>query len=268
MPYLNLDNSKRLHYRDIQPTSSASPRETFIFTHGLGSTQNYYAPILSAFTEESFRCITFDTTGSGRSPPTHSYVQTVQTLSDDVIALMDFLNVEKAVLVGHSMGCLTAANLAITKPERIVASVWIGPVYPGAQLTEVFGTRMATVREKGMEAMADTIPSAAVGSGASEVCKAMIRELLLGQSVEGYCGNCRVIKEAEAPKYEDITIPILIVAGEEDKSAPLEGCKKMFEQLPGEEKKMVVLEEVGHWHCLEAPEEVSEEILNFYHEIQ
>jgi pimeloyl-ACP methyl ester carboxylesterase len=66
-------------------------------------------------------------------------VQTVQTLSDDVIALMDFLNVEKAVLVGHSMGCLVAANLAITKPERIVASVWIGPVYPGAQLAEVFG---------------------------------------------------------------------------------------------------------------------------------
>jgi hypothetical protein len=61
---------------------------------------------------------------------------------------------------------------------------------------------MATVREKGMEVMADTIPYAAVGSGASEVCKAMIRELLLGQSVEGYCGNCRVIKEAEAPNYE------------------------------------------------------------------
>jgi hypothetical protein len=61
---------------------------------------------------------------------------------------------------------------------------------------------MATVREKGMEAMADTIPYAAVGSGASEVCKAMIRELLLGQSVEGYCGNCRVIKEAEVPEYE------------------------------------------------------------------
>src|ERR1700712_35077 len=102
--------------------------------HGLGSTQNYYAPILPAFTEENFRCIAFDTTGSGRSPPVHNTTQNVQTLSDDIIVLMDFLKVEKAVLVGHSMGCLVAANLALTFPERIVASVWIGPVYPGPQL--------------------------------------------------------------------------------------------------------------------------------------
>lgn len=42
----------------------------------------------------------------------------------------------------------------------------------------------------------------------------------------------------------------------------------MFEQLPGEEKKLVVLKGVGHWHCLESPQEVSKEILGFYHEIQ
>lgn len=53
-----------------------------------------------------------------------------------------------------------------------------------------------------MEAMADTIPNAAVGSKASELCKAMIRELLMGQSVEGYCGNCGVIRNAEVPSYE------------------------------------------------------------------
>lgn len=50
--------------------------------------------------------------------------------------------------------------------------------------------------------MADTIPYAAVGSKASELCKAMIRELLMGQSVEGYCGNCGVIRNAEVPAYE------------------------------------------------------------------
>lgn len=68
-------------------------------------------------------------------------MQSVQTLSDDIISLMDFLKVEKAVLVGHSMGCLVAANLASQEEsrERIVASVWIGPVYPGEGLAEVFG---------------------------------------------------------------------------------------------------------------------------------
>lgn len=58
-----------------------------------------------------------------------------------------------------------------------------------------------------MEAMADTIPYAAVGSKASELCKAMVRELLMGQSVEGYCGNCGVIRNAQVPAYE-VSLPI------------------------------------------------------------
>lgn len=36
------------------------------------------------------------------------------------------------------MGCLVAANLAEKLKERIVASVWIGPIYPGGKLAEVF----------------------------------------------------------------------------------------------------------------------------------
>lgn len=59
------------------------------------------------------------------------------------------------------------------------------------------------------------------------------------------------IHKLTQPQTQTIKIPILILAGSEDKSAPLEGCKKMFGQLPGGEKKLVVMEGVGHWHCLE-----------------
>jgi len=165
------------------------------------------------------------------------------------------------------MGGIIAANLAIKHPDRIVASIWIGPVYPSAQIASVFDGRIRTVKEKGMEAMADTVPNAAMGKKASELSRAMIRELLLGQTVEGYIGNCGVIANAEVPEYESIGCPVLLIAGEEDKSASLEGCEKMFGRVKVE-KKMVVLKEVGHWHCLEAPEAVSKEILDFYHEIQ
>lgn len=80
---------------------------------------------------------------------------------------------------------------------------------------------MSTVREKGMEAMADTIPYAAVGANASELAKAMIRELLLGQTVEGYCGNCGVIKNAEVPEYE-VSPPLPLYSSMENGSQSLE----------------------------------------------
>jgi len=194
--------------------------------------------------------------------------QSIDTLSSDIIALMDTLSVEKAVVVGHSMGGIVAANLAATHGDRIVASVWIGPVYPSSAVAEVFAKRIEVVEEKGMEAMANSIPQAAVGSKASPLAKAMIRELLIGQDARGYVSNCRVIAQAKAPEYGKIKVPILLLAGEEDRSAPLEGCRKMFNEIGTEDKRMEVMKGIGHWHCLEAFDEVSKLILDFYHEIQ
>jgi pimeloyl-ACP methyl ester carboxylesterase len=107
-----------------------------------------------------------------------------------------------------------------------------------------------------------------VGKQASPLAKGFIRELLLGQDPAGYCSNCRVIINAKPPAYEKIAVPILILAGEEDKSAPLEGCQKMFNELGTDEKKLEVMKGIGHWHALEAFERVGQHILSFYHDIQ
>lgn len=146
--------------------------------------------------------------------------------------------------------------------------VLVGPVYPNEGAGPVFQKRIETVEKEGMQPMADSIPQAAVGKNASPLVKAVIRELLLGQDPAGYISNCRVIVNAKPPNYSKISIPVLILAGEEDKSAPLEGCKKMFEEIGTSEKRMEVMQGIGHWHCLEAPEQVIELIQTFYDQIQ
>lgn len=149
-----------------------------------------------------------------------------------------------------------------------MAAVLIGPVYPNPGVIPVFEKRIQTVEKEGMEPMANTIPNAAVGKQASPLAKGFIRELLLGQDPAGYCSNCRVIINAKPPAYEKIAVPILILAGEEDKSAPLEGCQKMFNEIGAGEKKLEVMKGIGHWHALEAFEQVGQHILSFYHDIQ
>ncbi|KAK3076105.1 hypothetical protein LTS18_013907 [Coniosporium uncinatum] len=270
MPYARLPDGKTLHYRDSKPSNDDPIRETFIFTHGLGSSQNYYSPLLPAFTSSNFRCISFDTSGAARSPynPSDGAHQSVPTLSSDLLALMDYLSVPKAIVVGHSMGGMVAAHLAATAPTRIVASVWIGPVYPSPNVAKIFDDRIQAVMEKGMEAMADTVPYAAPAASASPLVRSFIRELLLGQDVKGYVSHCKVIAEAAVPDYAGIRSPVLLIAGEEDKSAPLEGCERMFGETGSEEKRMEVLERVGHWHCVEASEEVAKMVIDWYHSIQ
>jgi pimeloyl-ACP methyl ester carboxylesterase len=119
-----------------------------------------------------------------------------------------------------------------------------------------------------MEAMANTIPNSAMGKKASLLAKSFVRELLLSQDPAGYCSNVRVIINAKPPNYGKIAVPVLILAGEEDNSAPLEGCQRMFGEMGTGEKKLSVMGGVGHWHCVEAVEEVGQKILDFYHEIQ
>lgn len=71
--------------------------------HGLGSSQNYYYAVCQKLVRSGFRCITFDNTGAGRSP--YTYVeQSIDTLGEDVVGVLDALKVDKAVFVGHSMG--------------------------------------------------------------------------------------------------------------------------------------------------------------------
>ena len=76
--------------------------------------------------------------------------------------------------------------------------------------------------------MADEIPKAATGSKSTPVHHAFIRALLLAQQAEGYASLCNVIAEAKAPRYEDISCPILALAGSDDKTSPLKNVQEIY----------------------------------------
>ena len=78
---------------------------------------------------------------------------------------------------------------------------------------------------------------------------------------------CKVVGGATAPDYASIKLPTLILAGEEDKSAPLTGCEDIQERIGSGNKQFKVVEKMGHWHCIERPELMIECIGNFVGEI-
>ena len=242
--------------------------------HGLGSSQNYFTALIPAFTTAQVRCIALDTTGQGRSPYT-GIEQSVRSLAADIVGSMDALSIDKAVLVGHSMAGLTCPAVAAAHPARVAALLLVGPVFPNPGAAATFAQRIEKVESEGMQPMADTIPWAAVGSEASSLQHAFIRELLLASQPGGYVSLCRVIHSvnvdaSNGPEYGKVTCPVYIVAGDEDKSGPVEGCKKLLEAAgtPEGEKKMVVLEKTGHWMCVERPERVAQELMRFWRAVQ
>lgn len=232
--------------------------------HGLGSSNNYYTGTIPTLTTAGYRCITYDLPGSALTKYTY-LPSSVARLAKDVIDLMDALDIRTATFVGHSMSGMTGPALAATYPDRINALILVGPVWPSEAGAKIFDDRIDKVAKGGMETMADVVPFTAVGSKALAVHKAFIRELVLGMEPVGYIGLCRVIAGAwkEGIKYGDVKAPTLVIAGEEDKSAPLDGCEKIIEALGSQTKELSVMKGVGHWHCVEAPENTAELITGF-----
>ena len=262
MPVLKIP-SGRVFYTEALPQAS-SPRATLILHHGMGSTHAYYRPVTPTLTAPpyNFCCITYDCISSGLSTVA-TKPQSIQTLAQDAIDILDNLGVkEKVVFVGHSIAGVVASELAATKADRLLGAVMLGPVLPNADAKATFEERIKTVEKEGMEPLANTIPTGATGSKSTSLQHAMIRSLLLSQKPEGYCSMCNVVASAVAPKYEDIEIPTLVIAGDEDKSAPLAGCEEIFKRTGGD-KKMEVEKGVGHWFCIEEPEATAKLIGGF-----
>ncbi|KAK5442029.1 hypothetical protein LTS15_011076 [Exophiala xenobiotica] len=262
MPFATV-NSHALHYTDIAPSENKPSPITLIFVHGLGSTQNYYFPVFPYLT--SYRCIIFDNYGAGRSKYTTGTETSIPSIAKDVLGLLDHLKVDKAVVIGYSMGGMVPTYLASTSPDRVVAGICIGPVHPSEAVANVFKQRIPTVQKEGIEAMANSIPNAATGPNATATEKGFIREMLMAQDPEGYCANCKAIETATPPEYAKVKCPILIIAGEVDKSAPLAGCQKILSELGTDEKRkrLEILEGIGHWHCVEAPGQVGPLVRGF-----
>jgi pimeloyl-ACP methyl ester carboxylesterase len=144
MPYIDV-NQKRLNYSDSHPNGPPAGGLTYLFIHGLGSSQNYYGGVIPHLTP-NHRCIAIDTYGSGRSTFT-GLDQSIDTIADDAVKVMDGLKVSKAVLVGHSMGGTTVLQFAAKYGDRLVAVVAIGPVHPTAGTGQVFEKRIQIVSE-------------------------------------------------------------------------------------------------------------------------
>ncbi len=90
---------------------------TLILVNGLGGTKRLWRRQTRLF-KKYFRTITFDNRGVGKSDrPVGPY--TIKMMADDTVGLMDYLRIERAHILGESMGGMIAQELAINHPERV-----------------------------------------------------------------------------------------------------------------------------------------------------
>ncbi|MGO8920922.1 MAG: alpha/beta fold hydrolase [Stellaceae bacterium] len=237
--------------------------DAVLMVHGLGGTSNtWYAQ--RAVLARSFKVICPDLDGSGRSPTSGSL--SIEEFVADMVALLDALAVKAAHLVGHSMGTIVCQHLASSYPDRVSSLALIGPLAePPEPARKGLRDRAAAARETGMAAIADTmlpLSTSAETRASRLAAAAMVRELLMRQSAEGYAKTCEALAAARAAELGRIKCPTILITGDEDGVGPPAAVKRLAQRIAG--AKTVILGGTGHWTPIERPREVNEALLNFY----
>lgn len=114
------NNVNVLGARDAQP---------MVFVHGMGCQQAMWQHVAPAFAE-THRVVLYDHTGLGRSDRARYDDETYSSLSayvDDLVAILDELELDDVILVGHSVGAIIAAMAASATPDRIDRLVLVNP---------------------------------------------------------------------------------------------------------------------------------------------
>ena len=123
-------NGINLHYLDW-----GGDGETLIFLTGMGCSAHLFDKIAPRFTDK-FRVLALTRRGQGES----DYPETgydADTLVDDILDFMDTMNIEKAILAGHSMAGLELSHFAVTHPTRVRKLIYLDAAYDRRGLGEL-----------------------------------------------------------------------------------------------------------------------------------
>lgn len=213
---------------------SAVDAPTAILLGSLGASRDMWDPQVEALSDAA-RIVTVDLRGHGESPsPAGEY--RMEDLAADVLALMDSLGIDRAHLVGLSLGGAVAQTIALEHPERLRSLTLISTA-PKFGESDSWLEKADKVRAEGTGVLADTV----VGNWFTDECfesnPALPRRFADGiraTSDEGYAGCCHAIADFDSrERLGEITVPTWVIAGEEDTSTPIDVVTSLYDGIPG-----------------------------------
>ncbi len=206
---------------------------------------------------DAFRVVAPDLPGYGESPARGETI-TPGLLADAVVELMDAVDVERATVVGLSLGGLVAMELGLRYPDRVeglvLTATTAAPLTP--EEAEMRRATAAQLERDGMLDHALEMAGRLFGPAARRDPSLVlpVLETMLTTSPAGAAAALR--GRAERPPYDrllgELRVPALVLAGDEDSYSTEEITAQLVASLPDPE--VLILPGIGHLPNLEAPE--------------
>lgn len=226
-----------------------------LFVHGFPLDRTMWRHLIAPLT--GWRRIAPDLRGMGLSDvPDNGY--SIEAYADDLAALLDSLDIEKAVVCGLSMGGYVALQLIRRQPDRIGALI-LANTRAEADTDEERSRRVEMielVERQGSGALADLLlPKLLAPSSLSAMPRVVehVRTMIAGNPDAGVIGALSAMKDRRDSMevLGKIEVPTLVVAGRQDQLIPLKRSRSLAESIP--QAQYTVIPEAGHLTPMEQP---------------
>jgi 3-oxoadipate enol-lactonase len=241
-----------------------------VLLHGYPFNRSLWNEQVSAL-GNSYRVITPDLRGLGESDASQGPA-TMNGIAQDVAALLDHLEISRAVVGGLSMGGYVALAFYKQFPSR-VRSLILADTRAPADTEEGKQTRHQQAEKalaEGMAGIADSmLPKLLTPETVSKRPDLVkrVRDMMLKTKPEGAAGALLGMAEREdqTALLSQISCPTLILVGREDPITPVADSEKMHREIAG--SRLVVIENAAHVSNLERTDQFNEELMRFLHVI-
>jgi len=225
------------------------------------------------FLAEHSQVITFDNRGVGQSDkPAGPY--TSQMLAADTAGLLDALGIEKAAIMGHSMGGFIAQAMALYYPEKVSGLILCSTNFGGPNHAPITDEAMAVLSDVASDPMTRFTNGLKVSTapGWANAHPDIVQEWVewrVANPVEPVpyqaqmaIGLALTAKEAAFEiKLPNISVPTLILFGGYDKVVPPENAELLRKQIRG--SQIAIIPDAGHFFPIEVPEAASQIVIDF-----
>ncbi|MCF6302866.1 MAG: alpha/beta hydrolase [Devosiaceae bacterium] len=248
-------------------SSTQGSGQPVLLIAGMMSDVSSWAP-LTPLLEKNYTLLNFDNRGAGR---THSQDQNwnIDDLMKDAISVLDHYQIERAHIVGHSLGGLIGLRLAKAFPDRIGTLVSLASANVPSTESIYYFDKMLKLYKSDMQSIdwfklmlptifssnffeSEKALSAAAASAASYVYR---------PSPEKFQSQVQMFKNIKPLDLDTIAAPVLSITGELDRAFPPDAVKKSFSRLP--DVTFETLDNIAHSIHWEKPKRVANSITTF-----
>jgi pimeloyl-ACP methyl ester carboxylesterase len=263
----------------LRTAGSGSP---LLLLHGGGidSAQLSWAEAIAPFAEH-YRVYAPDWPGYGKSDPLAGEGYGIDRLVEVLAELIDALDLPQVSLIGISMGGGAALGYALTHPQRVAKlvlvdsyglcayapfhrlSYWVTRLPLISRWTYGFMRRSRRLTGWGMRALfAGPVPEAVVDESFAALQLANAGEPFISFQRSELLPDR--LNTCYAQRFSELTMPVLLLHGDEDTLVPLSAAQDAARQIPN--VRLTVMAKTGHWPPRERPAQFNELVLAFLKE--